>query len=157
VLRTRRPLLALLVLLALLAGGYLLSAVRPDRGGADRVGGRPAATADVTSGTTGTPAVAAPGDARLPTVGGGTLPPEARRTLRLIERGGPFPHERDGADFANAERLLPVRARGWYREYTVPTPGEADRGARRIVAGRDGTRYYTADHYATFALIVGEG
>ena len=81
------------------------------------------------------------------------LPAEARRTLLLIERGGPYPYARDGSVFGNVERLLPRQPRGWYREYTVPTPGESDRGARRIVAGRDGTRYYTADHYESFAIV----
>ena len=81
------------------------------------------------------------------------LPVEARQTLRLIDRGGPFPYERDGSVFGNLERILPRQPSGWYREYTVPTPGESDRGARRIVAGRDGTRYYTANHYASFAIV----
>jgi ribonuclease T1 len=84
------------------------------------------------------------------------LPVEARRTLRLIDQGGPFPYERDGSIFGNVERILPRRPSGWYREYTVPTPGETDRGARRIVAGRDGTRYYTADHYGSFVVVGGD-
>jgi len=86
-------------------------------------------------------------------VAASALPVEARRTLRLIDQGGPFPYERDGGVFGNVERILPRQARGWYREYTVPTPGERDRGARRIVAGRDGMRYYTADHYESFAVV----
>jgi ribonuclease T1 len=86
-------------------------------------------------------------------VAASALPPEARETLRLIDRGGPFPYERDGSVFGNVERILPREPRGWYREYTVPTPGEGDRGARRIVAGRDGVRYYTADHYESFAIV----
>jgi len=73
--------------------------------------------------------------------------------LRLIDAGGPFPYERDGSVFGNFERRLPERPRGWYREYTVPTPGEDDRGARRIVRGRDGTSWYTADHYESFARV----
>lgn len=73
--------------------------------------------------------------------------------LRLIDAGGPFPYAKDGAVFGNLERLLPAHPRGWYREYTVPTPGAGDRGARRIVAGRDGVRYYTADHYDSFARV----
>lgn len=78
------------------------------------------------------------------------LPPEARQTLRLIERGGPFPYRRDGVVFRNFERLLPHRPRGYYHEYTVPTPGERTRGARRIIAGGDAEHYYTGDHYRTF-------
>ena len=80
------------------------------------------------------------------------LPPEAIKTLQAIEQGGPFPYSRDGAVFQNRERRLPERPRGYYREYTVPTPGERDRGARRIVAGGNppGVFYYTADHYRSF-------
>jgi len=81
------------------------------------------------------------------------LPPQARATLQLIEQGGPFPYSRDGTTFGNYERLLPQRPRGYYREYTVPTPGARNRGARRIVAGRIGERYYTDDHYRTFRRI----
>ena len=79
---------------------------------------------------------------------------EARATLLLIDAGGPFPYGQDGAVFQNREGLLPDRAEGHYREYTVPTPGEDDRGARRIVAGANGERYWTADHYASFAWIA---
>jgi ribonuclease T1 len=152
VLRTRRPLLALVVLLALLAGGYLFSAVRSDpaRDSAAR-------TATATAGPTDRPTA---GGAESPStadglrvVGASALPAEARRTLILIDRGGPFPYERDGVVFGNVERLLPQRPRGWYHEYTVPTPGEDDRGARRIVMGRDGTPYYTADHYESFVRV----
>ena len=81
------------------------------------------------------------------------LPPEAHATLALIRAGGPFPHAQDGRSFGNRERLLPRRARGYYREYTVPTPGARDRGARRIVAGKAGELYYTADHYRSFQRI----
>jgi ribonuclease T1 len=85
----------------------------------------------------------------------GGLPPEAIETLQLIERGGPFPHRQDGSVFQNRERLLPNRARGYYREYTVRTPGAPDRGARRIVTGGDppGVFYYTEDHYRSFREI----
>ncbi|MBW8906956.1 MAG: ribonuclease [Betaproteobacteria bacterium] len=82
------------------------------------------------------------------------LPPEARRTLELMQAGGPFPYERDGAVFSNRERRLPPRERGYYREYTVKTPGVRDRGPRRIVAGHDGDYYYTDDHYRTFRRII---
>ena len=82
----------------------------------------------------------------------GFLPPEARETLRRIEAGGPFPYRQDGGTFQNRERLLPPRARGYYREYTVETPGSRDRGARRIVAGGDPPveYFYTDDHYRSF-------
>lgn len=82
------------------------------------------------------------------------LPAEAFETIALITAGGPFPFGGDGATFENRERLLPERARGYYREYTVPTPGSDDRGARRIVTGRDGEMYWTGDHYDSFAWIA---
>lgn len=80
------------------------------------------------------------------------LPPEAHDTLALIEAGGPFPYRQDGATFQNREHRLPERERGYYREYTVETPGSPDRGPRRIVAGGDPpTEYfYTDDHYGSF-------
>jgi guanyl-specific ribonuclease Sa len=85
------------------------------------------------------------------------LPPEARATLALIARGGPFPYERDGIVFGNFEQRLPEQPRGYYREYTVPTPGESGRGARRIVTGGDPPRvfYYSDDHYESFRQIEG--
>jgi ribonuclease T1 len=90
---------------------------------------------------------------RLDVIAFAELPSEARRTIRLIRADGPFPYERDGAVFGNFERLLPHRERGYYREYTVPTPGLSHRGARRIVVGRQGELYYTDDHYRTFRRI----
>jgi guanyl-specific ribonuclease Sa len=78
------------------------------------------------------------------------LPPEARQTIRLIQKGGPYPHRQDGTIFGNRERRLPPKPRGYYREYTVPTPGAYDRGARRIVTGAQGEFYYTRDHYNSF-------
>jgi len=83
-----------------------------------------------------------------------SLPPEARATMALIRAGGPFPHLKDGTVFGNRERILPRHQRGYYREYTVRTPGTRDRGARRIVAGRDGELYYTDDHYRRFRRII---
>lgn len=96
----------------------------------------------------------------LDTVSLSSLPPEAQNVQRLILAGGPFPpRSKDGAVFGNRERILPRAPRAYYREYTVPTPGARDRGARRIVCGGDPpTRpdacYYTADHYASFRKIV---
>lgn len=90
------------------------------------------------------------------------LPPEAAQTLRLIRSGGPFPYpHKDGSVFGNFEKRLPAQARGYYREYTVPTPGSRDRGARRIIAGEgktgnvatSGEYYYTTDHYRSFSRI----
>jgi ribonuclease T1 len=86
------------------------------------------------------------------------LPRQGRETYELIRQGGPFPYEKDGSVFFNRERLLPAGKRGYWREYTVKTPGSRDRGARRIVCGgppRDPHAcYYTADHYASFRMIV---
>jgi ribonuclease T1 len=90
----------------------------------------------------------------LPLVGLSDLPPEAARTIELIEAGGPFPEpERDGGVFGNREELLPDQPFGYYREYTVPTPGSYDRGARRIVAGSPGEYYWTDDHYSSFSRV----
>lgn len=90
------------------------------------------------------------------------MPAEARQTLELIRRGGPFPYNQDGVVFGNRERLLPQQPRGYYREFTVRTPGSRDRGARRIVAGSgnggdvktSNEFWYSDDHYASFRRIV---
>ena len=81
------------------------------------------------------------------------LPPEARQAIALIRKGGPFPYAKDGVVFGNREGLLPREKRGYYKEYTVKTPGERTRGARRIIAGSGGELYYTADHYNHFRRI----
>lgn len=102
-----------------------------------------------------TPPVRAPPERidGLPVITLDELPPEALDTLALIERGGPFPFRQDGTIFQNRERLLPLKPAGYYREYTVITPGASTRGARRIVAGAGGELYYTDDHYASFRRI----
>ena len=100
-------------------------------------------------------------DDGVPAIQAAALPGEARETLALIKQGGPFPYRKDGSVFGNFERRLPARPRGYYREYTVPTPGSRDRGARRIVAGRgrtgdvrtSGEYYFTNDHYRSFRKI----
>jgi ribonuclease T1 len=81
------------------------------------------------------------------------LPTEGRATLQLIKSGGPFPYSKDGTVFSNYEGLLPKQSNGYYHEYTVITPGSSDRGARRIIAGKNSEYYYTNDHYASFKLI----
>lgn len=130
--RFGRPLLPLLLLAAVVGYLYLQHAPAP----------APAPAASAGNG------VAAEAAARAPSF----LPREARDTLALIARGGPFPHPQDGAVFGNYERLLPAQPRGYYHEYTVATPGARDRGARRIVTG--GTPpaeyFYTDDHYRSF-------
>lgn len=90
----------------------------------------------------------------LPTMRVEQLPPEGIETLELIADGGPFPYDKDGSTFQNREGILPDQPSGFYGEYTVITPGEDDRGARRIVAGDDGSRFYTADHYNSFREVV---
>jgi len=98
-------------------------------------------------------------EAKISVVALKQLPPEARQTHALIYSGGPFPFRKDGIVFRNRERLLPDRAGGFYREYTVPSPGVRDRGARRIVCGGKQRQapdscFYSADHYASFSRIV---
>lgn len=94
----------------------------------------------------------------LPPITLAELPPQGRATYALIREGGPFPYDKDGTVFGNRERLLPLNQRGYYREYTVRTPGSRDRGARRIVCGGKprvpDACYYTSDHYASFREIV---
>jgi len=96
-------------------------------------------------------------DVRLGEISVNQMPQEARQTLTLIKKGGPFPYAKDGAVFGNYEGVLPKQKRGYYREFTVKTSGARNRGARRIVAGGDppssGEYYYTDDHYATFRRI----
>ncbi len=97
--------------------------------------------------------------ATSPTMLVADLPREGQATYQLIRQGGPFPYEKDGVVFGNRERQLPRHERGYYREYTVKTPGSRDRGARRIVCGGQEPRnpracYYTQDHYASFREIV---
>lgn len=131
--RVRRPLLALIALVVAVAVGYGVNAVRS---GNDPKPG---------------PSVTAPASPGTPLSG---LPVQVRQTVGVIDKGGPFPYpHNDGVVFHNDEHLLPREADGYYHEYTVPTPGSSDRGARRIVTGRAGEFYYTADHYEHFVRI----
>lgn len=142
--RKRNPLNWLLLAIALLVAWQLWPA-----GDAVPVPGATAPTATPTS-PAAPPLAEAPPEpaAALP----GFLPAEARRTIALVQRGGPFPYRQDGGVFGNREGHLPRQSRGWYREYTVDTPGLGHRGARRIITGGQPPRewYYTDDHYDSF-------
>jgi ribonuclease T1 len=120
-------------------------------------------TATGTGKTTGTgrsashapAASASPGWAKgMATVQASALPAEARQTLALIDKGGPYPYARDGIVFGNVEGHLPKHQRGYYHEFTVKTPGSRDRGARRIITGKAGEIYYTDDHYNSFRAVL---
>jgi len=106
------------------------------------------------SGSSAPAAMPAADEDGVPYVALTALPREAAVTVRLIDAGGPFPYAgKDGSTFGNYEGALPRRPRGYYAEYTVPTPGASNRGARRIIAGDGGQLYWTADHYASFERI----
>lgn len=89
----------------------------------------------------------------IPAIPINNLPREAQATIALIKKGGPFPYRQDGTIFRNRERRLPAAPAGYYREYTVPTPGSPDRGAQRIVTGQGNEIYYTGDHYRSFMRV----
>lgn len=108
-------------------------------------------TATVESATTTTHAQGVSG---LPTVPLSSLPPEAQQTYELILDGGPYPYRQDDQVFGNREGNLPREDYGWYREYTVPTPGSPDRGARRFVVSEDDIFFYTDDHYDSFSEVT---
>lgn len=100
-------------------------------------------------------AVPTPGWAKgMATVRASALPQQARDVLVLIDEGGPYQYRQDGTVFGNFEKVLPQKKRGYYHEFTVKTPGERDRGARRIVTGGGGEFFYTDDHYETFKAVL---
>lgn len=139
-------LLAVLAVVLVLLGWVVLRAGQPTSGPA---GQRASAMATYAPGPASTDPVSG-----LPWVAESALPREARHTLDLVRAGGPFPYPRsDNQTFANRERLLPAEPRGYYREFTVVTPGSADRGTRRIITGSGGEKYWTADHYASFSRV----
>lgn len=147
--RVRWPLLALVALIVLLVIGYAVSAVHH---------GSPRSSTSASAGSYGSAPVSGHGAGPASTGSAAetplsSLPPQVSGTVDLILQGGPFPYRQDGVVFANAERHLPIEARGYYHEFTVPTPGSPDRGARRIITGLDGEFYYTADHYESFRRV----
>ncbi|MEU5265949.1 ribonuclease domain-containing protein [Amycolatopsis sp. NPDC021455] len=144
----RRITAALIGLLVLVLGGWLVKDVLSD--------GSPSSTAPSTSASA--PARgggAVPGaDSGLPVKALSALPPQAADTWKLIEKGGPYPYPRnDDVVFENREKRLPAKKSGYYHEYTVKTPGSADRGARRLITGQARELYYTGDHYASFVVV----
>ncbi|MFI1616814.1 ribonuclease domain-containing protein [Streptomyces lydicus] len=141
--------------LGALLAGLLLVVTGCATGGGDSGSspGSPRATA--TGAVTAPRPSGTPGRPRgMPVVEVGELPVQARDTLRLIDAGGPFPYAQDGTVFGNREGLLPRHPRGYYHEYTVPTPGAPDRGARRLVTGEGHETYYTQDHYRSFRAVL---
>ncbi|MEU9403909.1 ribonuclease domain-containing protein [Streptomyces sp. NPDC048242] len=121
----------------------------------------PAVTRTTVAATSSAAVSSGPSTASVPawakgmaTVPASRLPVEARRTLALIDRGGPYPYTRDGVVFGNYEGLLPKHQRGYYHEYTVPTPNSRTRGARRIITGQGTEFYYTDDHYNSFRAVL---
>ncbi|MCR6483305.1 ribonuclease N [Amycolatopsis sp. OK19-0408] len=142
----RRITAALIGLLVLVLGGWLVKDVVSDG----------STTAPSTS--AGAPAqggAAVPGaDSGLPLKALSALPTQAADTWKLIQQGGPYPYPRnDDVVFQNREKLLPGKKTGYYHEYTVKTPGSADRGARRLITGSSHEVYYTGDHYASFVVV----
>lgn len=152
---TRARSLAAAVLVAVLAGlGWWVQA------GADRGGAAGSPASETASSPASDPASDPADEAPLTDEVSGLryvaladLPAEAADTIALVDGGGPFPYEQDGSTFGNDEGLLPDRPDGYYREYTVETPGSDDRGARRIVGGAEGELYWTEDHYESFEVI----
>jgi len=143
--------LAPLIVLALVLGLWWVA----NRDSGTSAGDAPGTRASATGGPSGTayPSASDTPDSGLETVAESDLPREAQATLELIRAGGPYPYDQDDRTFQNREGILPRQQRGYYREYTVETPGSDDRGARRIVGGRGGDRYWTSDHYDSFRQI----
>lgn len=148
--------LAPLLVIALVAGVWWLASRDDSMGSAGSAGG-PGAQSTATAGPGGTayPSGSAgrTPDSGLDTIAESKLPKQAKEVLGLIRAGGPFEYDQDDKTFQNREGILPSQKRGYYREYTVETTGSSDRGARRIIGGREGDRYWTDDHYDSFRQI----
>ncbi|MEV6952177.1 ribonuclease domain-containing protein [Streptomyces sp. NPDC051183] len=141
-------------LLRLLGAVFLCAALV----GAVGCGGKnpaPAASAASAGAVAPSSSAPTPGWAKgMATVRAAALPQQAQEVLALIDKGGPYAYRQDGTVFGNFEKVLPKQKRGYYHEFTVKTPGERDRGARRIVTGEGGEFYYTDDHYKTFKAVL---
>ncbi|ALG07522.1 ribonuclease domain-containing protein [Kibdelosporangium phytohabitans] len=148
----KRITFALVGLVLLVVAGWLIREVGSDPAPGDS---GPAGTAPASqSAKPGGQGAAVPGqDSGLRVTALSKLPQEATTTWRLIEKGGPYPYDRDGVVFENREKRLPAKAREYYHEYTVPTPGSRDRGARRLIYGKERELYYTENHYDSFVLV----
>ncbi|MEV7094152.1 ribonuclease domain-containing protein [Amycolatopsis sp. NPDC051045] len=149
----RRITAALIGLLVLVLGGWLVKDVLSD--GSSSPAPSTSASAPAKSSAPAKGSAAVPGaDSGLPVKALSALPPQASDTWKLIEAGGPYPYPRnDDVVFENREKRLPGKKSGYYHEYTVKTPGSADRGARRLITGQAHELYYTGDHYASFVVV----
>lgn len=146
---TIRPFVLLVALLAVLLAGCSAGAALSRATGGSTTSGAGA------SGSCPTPSPNTPGasTSHLKLQSLCALPPEAAQVWHIIDTGGKFTYSRDGIVFNNAERILPAEQRGYYHEYTVPTPGVKTRGARRLITGSAHELYYTGDHYASFVVV----
>jgi ribonuclease T1 len=142
----RRLTVALVGLIALVVIGWFVK---------DTTASDPAPPSSSSAPSSGAQAGAVPGSASGMDVQAlSKLPAEAAKTWKLIEANGPFPYPRnDGVTFQNREKRLPAKNSGYYKEYTVPTPGSQDRGARRFVTGSEKEVFYTGDHYSSFVVV----
>ncbi|MFI5764343.1 ribonuclease domain-containing protein [Streptomyces sp. NPDC051563] len=142
-------------LCAALVGAVGCSGKKPAPAAATSTSASAGSGVDVAPSGAASSAVPTPGWAKgMATVRASALPQQARDVLALIDKGGPYQYRQDGTVFGNFEKVLPQKKRGYYHEFTVKTPGERDRGARRIVAGGGGEFFYTDDHYDTFKAVL---
>ncbi|MFE4259116.1 ribonuclease domain-containing protein [Streptomyces sp. NPDC056883] len=142
-------------LCAALVGAVGCSGKKPAPAAATSTSASAGSGVDVAPSGAASSAVPTPGWAKgMATVRASALPQQARDVLALIDKGGPYQYRQDGTVFGNFEKVLPQKKRGYYHEFTVKTPGERDRGARRIVTGGGGEFYYTDDHYETFKAVL---
>ncbi|MFJ7269271.1 ribonuclease domain-containing protein [Streptomyces sp. NPDC099050] len=142
-------------LCAALVGAVGCSGKKPAPAAATSTSASAGSGVDVAPSGAASSAVPTPAWAKgMATVRASALPQQARDVLALIDKGGPYQYRQDGTVFGNFEKVLPQKKRGYYHEFTVKTPGERDRGARRIVTGGGGEFFYTDDHYDTFKAVL---